>query len=372
MKINQNMLKTSSDFCCEKCNYITNKKNNYNRHLISTRHSKSTAVNQNMLKTSSENNNEEPDCLNDDKNNYIDNLLESKTQNQPSLLKICSTFCCKTCCYITSKKSSYDAHLISTKHNKIMSNQFICDVCLKKYKDKSGLWRHKKKCLPLEVINKNTTEINNDLFNKELILMLVKQNTETLEILKNGTNSNNNSNNNINNNNNNNNNKTFNLQFFLNETCKDAMNINEFVENITIQLSDLIKVGELGYVDGISNIITSSLKSLDVTQRPIHCTDKKREVLYVKEEDKWEKENDEKTKIRKVIKTVAHKNINALPQFNEKYPDCKQGHSQYSDQYNKIIIETMGGFGENNIEKENNIIKNISKNVIVDKENNDV
>jgi hypothetical protein len=294
-------------------------------------------------------------------------------------------FICIICDFKCSRNAEYIRHLSTgkhqsqsqryqqdiKKHQKNTENLFSCDNCGNKYKFYSGLWRHKKMCeqTNLQLIKKETED-------NELIMMLIKQNTELLDIVKNGTNinNNNNSNNNINNNNNNNNNnnKTFNLQFFLNETCKDAMNINEFVENITIQLSDLIKVGELGYVDGISNIITSSLKSLDVTQRPIHCTDKKREVLYVKEEDKWEKENDEKTKIRKVIKTVAHKNINALPQFNEKYPDCKQSHSQYSDQYNKIIIETMGGFGENNIEKENNIIKNISKNVIVDKENNDV
>jgi hypothetical protein len=200
---------------------------------------------------------------------------------------------------------------------------------------------------------------------KELIMMLIKQNTQLIEqnaeLVKHGTHHTNNSNNNSHN-------KTFNLQFFLNETCKDAMNIMDFVDTIKIQLEDLIKVGEIGYVDGISNIITTNLKALDVTQRPIHCTDKKRETLYVKDEDKWEKENEEKVKLRKVIKTVASKNINMIPEFKEKYPDCKQSDSRYSDQYNKLLIESMGGLGENNDEKEDKIIKNISNQVIVEKD----
>jgi len=177
-----------------------------------------------------------------------------------------------------------------------------------------------------------------------------------LEVIKNGTHNTTNNNNSFN--------KTFNLQIFLNETCKNAMNINEFIETIKIQLHDLIKVGEIGYVDGISNIITSNLKALDVTQRPIHCTDKKREVLYVKEEDKWEKEEEEKPKIRKLIKSISNKNIKLISQFKEKYPDCKESNSKYSEQYNNLLIESMGGC-ENTIEKEDNIIKNISKNITI-------
>jgi hypothetical protein len=146
------------------------------------------------------------------------------------------------------------------------------------------------------------------------------------------------------------------------------MNITDFVENIKVQLHDLIKVGEIGYVDGISNIITSNLQALDISQRPIHCTDKKREVLYVKEEDKWEKEDEEKTKVRNLIKTVSNKNIKVLPEFKKKYPDCKESNSKYSEQYNNLLIESMGGLGENTIETENNIIKNISKQIIIEKE----
>jgi hypothetical protein len=145
------------------------------------------------------------------------------------------------------------------------------------------------------------------------------------------------------------------------------MNIMDFVNSIQLQLSDLEKVGELGYVEGISNIITTNLKALDVTQRPVHCTDTKREVIYIKDEDKWEKENEEKKKIRKAIKRVASKNLNLLPKFKEVYPECSKSSSKYSDQYNKIIVESCGGPGDNDIEKEDKIIKNISKMVTIDK-----
>jgi hypothetical protein len=190
---------------------------------------------------------------------------------------------------------------------------------------------------------------------------LRNENKELIDIIKNGTHNTNNSHNTINSNN-----KTFNLQFFLNETCKDAMNIMDFVDSIKLQLSDLEKVGEIGYVEGISSIITSNLKALDVTQRPVHCTDKKREVVYVKDEDKWEKDSDQK-KIRKAIKRVASKNQRLILKFQEAHPDCGKASSIFSDQFNKIIVESMGGSGDNDIEKENKIIKNISKVSIIDK-----
>jgi hypothetical protein len=145
------------------------------------------------------------------------------------------------------------------------------------------------------------------------------------------------------------------------------MNIMDFVNSIQLQLSDLEKVGKIGYVEGISNIINSNLKALDVTQRPVHCTDKKREVLYIKDENKWEKENEDKTKIRRAIKKIAHKNSKLIPVFKEKYPDCVKSISKHADQFNKIVIEAMGGNGDNDAEKENKIIANISKNVTIDK-----
>ena len=280
-------------------------------------------------------------------------------------------FYCESCDYGTCRKSNYDEHLLTAKHKKstfsnlcqpnfqqIQQSKFTCENCNKEYKDKSGLWRHNKKCSEPEISNKSP-EIS-----QELILTIIKQNSELqntiIEMSKNinTTNSHNNTSNSHN--------KTFNLQFFLNETCKNAMNITDFVDSIKLQLSDLINVGEIGYVEGLSNIITKNLNALDVTQRPVHCTDKKREVLYVKDENKWEKEDEAKNKIRKVIKRVMIKNQRLLPEYKEKYPDYNKSSSKISDQYNTIIIESMGGRGDNDLEKENKIIKNITKVTTID------
>jgi len=290
-------------------------------------------------------------------------------------LKIPFNFLCKICDYYTSNKKDYTKHLLTAKHSRLTNakgftnespeksqnvKNYLCK-CGRIYKHMSSLCKHKKNCFIQEEI------INNELSDKDLIMMLVKQNSELLEVIKNGTHNTNHSHNNTNHSHN----KTFNLQFFLNETCKDAMNIMDFVDSIKLQLSDLESVGKLGYVEGISNIITTNLKALDVTQRPVHCTDKKREVLYVKDEDKWEKEDEEKKKLRKAIKRVASKNQNLLPKFKEAHPDCSKASSKFSDQYNKIIVESCGGSGDNDLEKENKIIKNISKNVTIDKINDD-
>jgi hypothetical protein len=248
--------------------------------------------------------------------------------------------------------------------------RFICD-CGNNYKYYSGICRHKKVCKVIELKEKekekekSVIEKDKNIIEKDdLIIMLLKQNSELLEIVKNNSNpvTNNNTNTNFMNNN-----KTFNLQFFLNETCKDAMNIMDFVESIKLQLSDIEKVGEIGYVEGISNIITTKLKELDISQRPVHCTDKKRETMYIKDENKWEKDDDIKSKLKKVIKKVANKNIKLLPQFREKYPDYNNSDSKISDKYSKMVIEVMGGTGDNDIEKENKIIHNISKCTIIDK-----
>jgi len=298
-------------------------------------------------------------------------------------------FECIFCDYKTSNYKDYKKHLYTKKHNDIKMIQndilfvpknpqrFICD-CGNNYKYYSGICRHKKVCKVIElkqkekekeksIIEKDKSIIEKDkniIEKDDLIIMLLKQNSELLEIVKNNSQhvTNNNTNTNFMNNN-----KTFNLQFFLNETCKDAMNIMDFVESIKLQLSDIEKVGEIGYVEGISNIITTKLKALDISQRPVHCTDKKRETMYIKDENKWEKDDDIKSKLKKVIKKVANKNIKLLPQFREKYPDYNNSDSKISDKYSKMVIEVMGGIGDNDIEKENKIIHNISKCTIIDK-----
>ena len=269
-----------------------------------------------------------------------------------------NVFYCEVCDYTCSRKHHLTQHFLTQSHKKQVVNNvdksvnntekfnyFECSNCSKSYKERSGLWKHKKRCMP-DISNDNI-----DLTDSNVILHLIKQNDDfkhllleqsktildqnnkLFEICKNGT-----SNTTINSNHVNSHNKTFNLNVFLNETCKDAMNIMDFVDSIKLQLSDLEKVGKNGYVEGISDIITSNLKALDVTQRPIHCTDKKRETLYIKDENKWEKEDDEKKKLRKAIKRVACKNQRLLPKFKEAHPDCIKAASKFSDQYNKMII----------------------------------
>lgn len=167
-------------------------------------------------------------------------------------------------------------------------------------------------------------------------------------------------------NNTNNTNNSFNLQFFLNETCKDAMNIMDFVNSLQLQLTDLEKMGDVGYVNGITSIIIKSLKGLDVTERPVHCTDAKRETIYVKDEDKWDKESTHKPKIRKAIKQLARKNAMLLQEFKEKYPDCVKSESKHSDRYTKLMVEAMGGKGCDDEDKENKIIKRLAKEVTIE------
>jgi hypothetical protein len=283
-------------------------------------------------------------------------------------------FYCDFCDFKCSKYSNFSKHILSLKHSntdKILTNtdakmpenaanlyNFLCK-CGKQYKHRQSLFNHKKKCT--QMITKNSHEDYKNLNENELVMTLLQQNNQLqnqiIELCKDkSVNINNNSNN-----------KTFNLNVFLNETCKDAMNIMEFVDSIKLQLSDLEKVGELGYIEGISNIIVKNLNALDVTLRPIHCTDKKRETMYIKDEDKWEKDDINKAKMHKMVSKIANKNINLIQDYRDKYPDCIKSTSKYSDKFNKIIIESMGGSGDNDFEKEEKIIKKITKEVLIDK-----
>jgi hypothetical protein len=305
-------------------------------------------------------------------------------------------FSCILCYFKCCKQSDWNRHINTIKHNhRVNGNvqetpgnnftpitpknaEFICD-CGKVYNSNSGLWKHKKSC---HAVNKCSSKPENEEEPKmdvyDLVKYLMKENSElknmmieqqnslTLELIKNGINNNNNNNNNSNNNttNNNSHNKAFNLNFFLNETCKNAMNINDFVDSIKLQLSDLISVGELGFVQSISNIIVKKLNDLDETERPIHCTDKKKETIYIKDEDKWEKDDEDKKKLRKVINKISYKSQKLFPQFKEKYPDYNDSDSKISDQYSKIVIESMD---DSNKDKQDKIIKNISKQILIEK-----
>jgi hypothetical protein len=284
--------------------------------------------------------------------------------------KMANNYYCEKCHYTCCKVYNWKKHLDTAKHTQETfgndfvaksgknAEKYVCKNCEKCFHTNSGLWKHNKICICEN--NKIETVVDKK---DELIDYLMKENKEIkeliLELAK--KDSYNNCNNTVNSHN-----KAFNLNFFLNETCKDAMNIMDFVDSIKLQLSDLEKVGELGYVEGISNIITKNLKELDVTLRPVHCTDKKRETIYIKDENKWEKD-EEKQKLHKVVRRVTCKNQNLIPKFKEVHPDYNKASSKFSDQYNKIVVESMGGPGDNDFEKEEKIIRNISKNIIVDK-----
>ena len=284
---------------------------------------------------------------------------------------------CKICNYNTCRQSQFDRHLLTLKHIEATKGlqkttntceqidvdptqtKYNCSTCDKSYKHHSSLWKHAKTCS-----NKKVTSYDSEPTEKELIMMLLKQNSEL--IMKMGTN-NNNTNTNTNSHNNNNN-KTFNLQFFLNEECKNALNINEFVSSIKMDLDDLEKTGLLGYAEGISNIINKNLNGLDQTMRPIHCSDIKREVFYVKNDDQWVKENDAKPVLTKAIKQVAHENIRQISEWQKKYPDCCDPDSTKNDAYLNIVSNAMsGGTSEEQMHNYEKIISNVAKEVIIEK-----
>jgi hypothetical protein len=214
---------------------------------------------------------------------------------------------------------------------------------------------------------------------KAIIELLIKENSDfkhiIMEFMKNSSDmqkqlidvckNSNNTNTNINNNNNNNN-KTFNLQFFLNEQCKDAMNITDFANSFDLQLSDLETVGELGYVNGITKIMVDKLNSMDIYKRPIHCSDAKREIIYVKDENVWTKEEKDNPKLRQAIKNVSFKNMKLVYNWSNAYPESKDNESKLNDTYMKLVIESTGG---NNpiLESENKIIRRIAKEILIDK-----
>jgi hypothetical protein len=288
-------------------------------------------------------------------------------------------FLCEKCAFTCSRKWMYDRHIETPKHQKNYNElQEGCEKvrtipqckCGKTYKHRQGLWKHQQVCNKNQEDNVLITLVS-EVVKSNIELQkqtneLQKQNQDMqkqiLDVCKSSV-INNNTINTVNSHN-----KTFNLQVFLNEDCKDAMNITDFVNSINFQLSDLEYMGEVGYVNGISNIIIKNLKALDVTKRPVHCTDPKRETIYIKDGGVWEKDNDN-NKLRKMIKSVAFRNSKTTKLFKEKYPDCNQGDSKYSNIYNKIVIEAMGGGSKcNDFDSENKIMTKIAKVMTIDKQ----
>jgi len=253
-------------------------------------------------------------------------------------------------------------------------NKFTCKNCNKVYKDNSGLWRHNKKCI--KVIDSSNTIIdptetpadvvrlllnqNMELIkqNQEFKDLIIEQNNKMIEVAKEAKIINNTTNNTNN----------FNLQFFLNEQCKDALNIMEFINQLQLNTTDLDMVGRLGYIEGISKLFIRGLKALDVFKRPLHCSDLKREVLYVKDKDSWEKDTDENNKIKTAIKYIAAKNFKQINEWRAKNPESDDYDSQRHLDYHQIVIHSMGGATKEEDEQQyNKIIRNVAKESVIDK-----
>ena len=314
------------------------------------------------------------------------------TESTKIIPKQAEKYVCEFCDFSSSKKMNYTNHLSTSKHQKrtisndLATNQqqkksFLCD-CGKEYSDRTGLWRHKKKCSFKNCDDEENSEIIHEIIpeninNTQLLDLIVQQSKENIDLknllleqnkimmeLVKDKNTVINNTNATTNTNTNSHNKTFNLQFFLNETCKNAMNITDFVDSIKLQLSDLESVGKLGYVEGLSKIIIKNLNALDVTERPVHCSDSKRDTMYVKDEDKWEKENEENHKVLKAIEDIANKNSKMVKEWKQKNPECASSKSHKADVYSHIMIQAVCS---NNDANNNKILKKIAKEVTIDK-----
>jgi hypothetical protein len=311
---------------------------------------------------------------------------------QSKMPKNAEKYSCIKCKFSCSKKSNYDKHLLTAKHkmihndtNKMPKNAaaYICDNCGKQYTYHSGLSRHKQKCnvQKIEETNEQNTETDNEIPNQELELIddnnvdykdmfiqLMKQNQElqktVVEQQKQYTETINEMIPKIGNNNTTNN--QFNLQLFLNEQCKDALNITDFMKSIQVNMNDLVQTGKLGYVDGMSRIFVNALKDMDVTERPIHCTDIKRETVYIKDQNKWEKDEDNKQKLKKTIRNIENKNLQMLPKWQEENPEHKNLESMKSNEFMELSITALGG-EEDKEKSEKKIMKNVLKEVMLEK-----
>ena len=286
-------------------------------------------------------------------------------------------FKCECCDFKCFKKGDYTRHILTDKHKNLTNPNFLTSKpitynckCGKIYKHMSTLCAHKKKCNKEQTDECEYYEGINIKDKDALVLHLLKQNCELqkslIEVSKDKSITNNNNNTNSHNTTNN----AFNLNFFLNETCKDALNITDFVNSIKLSLEDLENTGRKGYIEGISNIIIKNLNRLGHYDRPIHCSDQKREILYIKNDNQWIKESEEKPILTKAIKTIANENIKQIKTWRDKNPDCMDSDSKNNNLYLKIVSNSMSGLDKTECDKNlNKIISNVAKKTIIQKDN---
>ncbi len=311
------------------------------------------------------------------------NIKENKTKK---MSKTSYKFFCEKCDFKCYKKNNYTDHLLTRKHinttkyNEKTAKSYLCE-CGKIYNHRSSLYNHKKTCINPS-INENSVIIQDASANEikvltSLVLEVVKSNTElqkqnqdlqkqVLDVCKNiQPLSSSVINNNTTNNTTNSHNKTFNLQFFLNEQCKDAMNIKDFVQSIKIEISDLERLGKEGYVEGFSRIILERLKEMDIYKRPLHCSDAKRETMYIKENDVWNKdESANNEKMIEFIKAVEQRNYTSLLAYADAYPDVYKQESKRNVPYLHMALQSNG-----TAERINKVMKRIIKEVVINKDN---
>ena len=309
------------------------------------------------------------------------------TEDDKKLSKSFQNFFCEKCNFTTCRLSQYNTHLMTAKHKRItIDNNFFPNLstydcsCGKKYIHRQGLYKHKKKCNqtsdsvvenPAKVEQKlENTMVLSDPSLSNIVLDLLKQNNELHKQLIELSKEKSIVMNNCNTNSGNTQNNHFNIQVFLNDKCKDAINIDQFIKDIQISISDLENVGNQGYVQGISDIIIKNLRTLELTKRPMHCTDVKRETIYIKDADKWEKDSDGKPKIKNVISRVAKKNLAKFQDWYNLHPDVNVLDSQDYEMSHKLIRQSMGD-GEADV-LQNKIVKQLVKEVYVDKSSNNV
>ena len=354
------MSKTDNNYICNVCNYVSSNKHHYNKHLATLKHT--------------------------NKSNCSSLEINGNEKNETN------NFHCGACNFQCKYQSNYDKHLLSEKHKKNISGELnktthICSQCNKEYLNYNALWKHKKNCIVInetkenlqnsftpalfmEIIKENK-EIQNVLIeqNKELQNKLLEQNAEhhkqIIELTSKQMIVNNNTNNT---NSNNTQNNQFNIQFFLNDTCKDAVNIDQFIKDIQISISDLENVGNQGYVQGISDIIIKNMRTLGLTKRPMHCTDVKRETIYIKDADKWEKDSEGKPKLKNAISRVAKKNLAKFQDWYNDHPEATVLDTKDYEMSHKLIRQS---FGDGDLDVlQNKVVKQLTKETHVDKSSN--
>jgi len=359
MRSNKSPEKTPK-YICIKCNYTTSNKKDYNRHILTAKH----------------------------------NLMNLEAKKSPN-------FACKLCDYTSSNKKDFNKHLHTIKHIMEANGSinplkkpldFACIFCNKHYKSRGSHWKHQQYCSTMQGNDTNTiyNDIDNDDSSKDHIIKILTQNQdfkrlmleqskqiqiqqyETNQLYKQNEELHNHvlnavksSCNTIQNQTINNNHQKFNLNFFLNTTCKDAMNMSDFIENMNIEFKDIENIGKQGYVSGMTEMILSRIQDLDITKRPLHCTDYKRETMYIKDNDEWCKDTSENAKLRNMIYIVAKQNYNAVPLWRKEHPECNvSDHPSYNlcmDMMRNII----GDVGIEQARLDNKVIKNLSKSIFI-------